>query len=158
MAWTRLRLVKNVELRVADSHKGQAGKQRVSPLRSRPPVWPPGWWREGASGGAKLRDPSDGSRVRRRRSECGLRTSAEPWTKARRRTGPGRVAKEAPGSALFCLGSPGAGAPRCPLVRRGERGPRGRWTTEEPGPEDDHDDHGGTEQKSTGKEALSHED
>ncbi|KAJ1201056.1 hypothetical protein NDU88_004872 [Pleurodeles waltl] len=45
-----------------------------------------------------------------------------------------------------------------PSYGGGERGPRGGWTTEEPGPEDDHYDHGGKEQKSTGKEALSHED
>ncbi|KAJ1092722.1 hypothetical protein NDU88_005832 [Pleurodeles waltl] len=28
-----------------------------------------------------------------------------------------------------------------------ERGPRGGWITEEPRPEDDHDDHGGKEKK-----------
>ncbi|KAJ1218195.1 hypothetical protein NDU88_005778 [Pleurodeles waltl] len=38
--------------------------------------------------------------------------------------GPGCVAREAPGSALFRLGSPGAGAPHCPLMRmEGERTP-----------------------------------
>ncbi|KAJ1100930.1 hypothetical protein NDU88_006005 [Pleurodeles waltl] len=43
--------------------------------------------------------------------------------------GTGRVAMEAPGSAFFCLGSPGAVAPRNPLVRRG-----GRGDSEEDGP------------------------
>ncbi|KAJ1191563.1 hypothetical protein NDU88_000879 [Pleurodeles waltl] len=73
----------------------------------------------------KLWDPSDDRRVRRRKNKCGLRASAEPRTKVRCHTGPGRVAREAPGSALFRLGSPGAGAPHCPLMRmEGEGTPR----------------------------------
>ncbi|KAJ1119158.1 hypothetical protein NDU88_007344 [Pleurodeles waltl] len=79
----------------------------------------------GASGGAKLWDKSGGRHARRRESKCGLRASAEPLTKVRCHTGPGRVAREAPGSALFRLGSPGAGAPHCPLMRmKGEGTPR----------------------------------
>ncbi|KAJ1164292.1 hypothetical protein NDU88_004737 [Pleurodeles waltl] len=85
-------------------------------------VWPPGWRREGASGGAKLWDQSDGRHARRRKSECGLRASAEPRTKVRCHTGPGRVAREAPGSALFRLGSPGRWSAALPPHADGGRG------------------------------------
>ncbi|KAJ1136992.1 hypothetical protein NDU88_003405 [Pleurodeles waltl] len=59
------------------------------------------------------------------REQMRPRASAEPRTKVRCHTGPGRVARETPGSALFRLGSPGAGAPHCPLMRmEGEGTPR----------------------------------
>ncbi|KAJ1172625.1 hypothetical protein NDU88_004469 [Pleurodeles waltl] len=124
------------------------------PLSSRPPAWPPGWWREGDSGLAKLRDPSDGSRVRRRGSECGIRTSAEPRTKVRRRTGPGACREGGAG-----IGPLPPRLPRCWGTALPPRAGRGGGDPEDDGPPWNLGlKTTTTEQKSTSKEALSHED
>ncbi|KAJ1108974.1 hypothetical protein NDU88_006344 [Pleurodeles waltl] len=50
-----------------------------------------------------------------------------------------RIARGVPGPALYRLGCPGAGVLHCPLVQREGGGPRRRWTTMVPGPENDRD-------------------